>query len=360
MRLCLKKLIVFFMQYTGIISVFQFINRNQIVILMIHGVMDERDNHSWKPLRPQLSRNKLEEYLRVLSKRYRFISLADAVEMLAGRKPMQPYSMVLTFDDGYRNNITHALPILRRYNAPATFFVPTGFLDNPKPFWCDRLDYALQQAQVDGREVSIGSFAMRLDGTSRDALRESYKRFRRTAKQEKMSDHEFLQDMEQLSVQLEAESGRALADIQADDDWSAIMTWEQIREVSVDGVTIGSHTVDHIRLGLVDTESARDQLERSKRDIEEHTGKPCLSLCYPNGSFSEETVNIARECGYLCVVTTEEGLNSLGDDVMKLKRMNLPTDATHTDLLVEMSNLSKGLSQVKDRVARLLPFVRAL
>jgi len=251
---------------------------------MIHGVMDERDNHSWKPLRPQLSRNKLEEYLRVLSKRYRLISLADAVEMLQGHRPMQPYSMVLTFDDGYRNNLTHALPILRRYNAPATFFVPTGFLDNPKPFWCDRLDYALQQARVDGREVSIGSFAMRLDGTSRYALRESYKRLRRTAKEQQMSDLEFLREVEQLAVRLEAESGRALADIQADDDWSAIMTWEQVREVGDDGVTIGSHTVDHIRLGLIEAEITHDQIARSKRHVELHTGKPCQIICFPNGS----------------------------------------------------------------------------
>lgn len=350
MRLCLKKLIVFFMRYTGIISVFQFINHNQIVILTIHGVMDDQDKALWRPLRPQLPPHKLEEYLRVLSKRYRFISLEDAVEMIQGQSPVQPYSMVLTFDDGYRNNITHALPILRRYNAPAMFFVPTGFLDNPRPFWWDRLDYALQQAQVDGREVRVGSLSMRLDSSSREALRESYKRLRRTAKEQQMSDYEFLREVEQLAVQLEAESGRALADIQADDDWSAIMTWKQIREVREDAVTIGSHTVDHIRLGLVEAEIARDQLERSKRDIEKHTGKPCLSICYPNGSFTEETVNIAREYGYLCGVTTEEGLNSLGDDVMKLKRTNLPTDVTPTSLLVHVCNLSRYLSQVKDRV----------
>ena len=248
MRFYVRKLFILLMRWIGIIRLFQFIYRNQIVILMIHGVMDERDKPSWKPLRPQLSRNKLEEYLRVLSKRYRFISLADAVEMLQGHKPMQPYSMVLTFDDGYRNNLTHALPILRQYNAPATFFIPTGFLDNPRPFWFDRLDYALQHAQVNGREVKVGSFTIRLDGGSREALCESYKRFRRTGKKLQMSDHDFLWEMEQLAIQLETESSRALADIHEDDDWSAIMTWEQIKTTDKRAVTIGSHTVDHIRL----------------------------------------------------------------------------------------------------------------
>jgi peptidoglycan/xylan/chitin deacetylase (PgdA/CDA1 family) len=274
----------------------------------------------------------------------------DAVEMLAGRKPVQPYSMVLTFDDGYRNNFTHALPILRRYNAPATFFIPTGYLDNPRPFWFDRLDYALQQVPVGGCEVKVGSFTMRVEGGGRDALRKSYKRLRRTAKRLHMSDIEFLQDMEQLAEQLEAESGRALADIWKDDDWSAITTWEEIRQVPDERVTFGSHTVDHIRLNLVDAEIARDQLTKSKRDIEIHTGKSCFSLCYPSGNFSRETNALVRECGYLCALTTKEGLNYVGGDLMELRRINLPANIDGNDLMARMCSLSQGLSHIKNRV----------
>jgi len=338
------------MRWIGLIRLFQFIYRNQIVILMIHGVMDERDNPSWKPLRPQLSRKKLEEDLRILSRRYRFVSLMDAVEMLQDRKPIQPYSLVLTFDDGYRNNLTHALPILRRYNAPATFFVPTGFLDNPRPFWFDRLDYALQQAQVNGREMRFGKLSFCLENSNKKALRESYKRLRHAAKEQQISDLEFLQQMEQLAVQLEEESGRALSDIQEEDDWSAILTWDQLGEQSNGYVTFGSHTVDHIRLGLVEKEVARDQLVRSKRDIETHTGKLCLSLCYPNGSFTDETIAIAKKCGYLCGVTTKEGLNRPGDDTMRLRRVNVPTNVNSNELLMSICGLSRSMSLIKDWV----------
>ncbi len=347
MRYCLRQLIIVVMRWLGVIRLCQFIRRKQVVILTIHGVMDDQNNPVWKPLRPQLSRSKLEEYLRVLSRRYRFVSLSDAVEMLQGPKPMQPYSMVLTFDDGYRNNFTHALPILRRYNAPATFFVPTGFLENARPFWFDRLDYALQQAQVNGREVKVGSFTMCLDSSNRETLRESYKRLRRTAKKQQMSDLEFLREMEQLASQLEEESGRALSDIQEKDDWSAVITWEQIRTIGNGDVSIGSHTVDHIRLSLVEPEIAHEQLARSKRDIEIHTGKPCLSLCFPNGSFTDETITLARECGYLCGLTTKEGLNCVGDDIMKLRRVNLPTYGSVSELLARLCGLSQVLSCIK-------------
>jgi peptidoglycan/xylan/chitin deacetylase (PgdA/CDA1 family) len=154
-----------------------------------------------------------------------------------------------------------------------------------------------------------------------------------------MSDMEFLWDMEQLAAQLEAESGRSLTDIQKDDDWSAILTWEQIGKDGSGDVTIGSHTVDHIRLGLVDAETARDQLARSKRDIETHTGEPRVSLCYPNGSFTDETISTAKEYGYLCGVTTSEGLNKMGDDVMRLRRINVPTNVSSTELLKRICGL---------------------
>ena len=353
MRSFPRKAIILLMWWLGIIRLCQFIRRKQIVILMIHGVMDDRDNPIWKPLRPQLARTKLEEYLRVLSRRYRFVSLINAVEMLQGRKPIQPYSLVLTFDDGYRNNLTHALPILRRYSAPATFFVPTGFLDNPRPFWFDRLDYALQQAQVNGREVRIGKLTFCLENSNKKALRESYKRLRHAAKEQQISDLEFLQQMEQLAVQFEEESGRALSDIQENDDWSAILTRDQLGVQSNGYVTFGSHTVDHIRLGLVDSAIARDQLIRSKKDIEHHTSRPCLSLCYPNGSFTDETIAIARKCGYLCGVTTREGTNTAGDDVMRLRRINVPTEGCGSEFIARVCELSQVLSCIKARLLRL-------
>jgi len=168
-RRYLKESLLFLMRWIGIIRLLQFVHRNKILIWTIHGVMDDEDNPSWEPLRPQLSRKKLDEYMRILSKRYNFVS-----EMLQGRKPMQPYSMAFTFDDGYRNHFTHALPILRRYGAPATFFISSGYAGNPRPLWFDRLDYALQHAQVDGKEARIGDVTVRLDGSSKKALGKSF------------------------------------------------------------------------------------------------------------------------------------------------------------------------------------------
>ncbi len=332
-RYYLRQWVIRIFRWTGVIRICQYIHRNQVVILTLHGVMDEKDGSAWKPLRPRISRNKLEEYLHVLSKRYHFISLSDAVDMLEGRKPIKPYSVVFTFDDGYRNNYTHALPLLRRYNAPAIFFVSTGYVNKPQPLWFDRLDYALQHSSVSDCEVNIGSVTMRIKNNGDKTLASSYKYLRREAKKQHMSDLDFLREIDRLADKLEAESGRSLADIQAEDDWSAILSWKQIEKNGYGDLSYGSHTVDHIRLGLVEADTARDQLVKSKQDIEHHTGKPCQAICFPNGSYNEETIALAKENNYVCGVTTEAGRNCFGCDVMKLQRIDLPINVGSNELL---------------------------
>ena len=333
-------------RWTGLIHLWRFLNRHRIVILMVHGVMDEEVQSEWRPLRPRLPKNRFERYVRALSRHYQFISLKDAVEVLSGRRPPQPYGLVFTFDDGYRNNARYALPILQAYGAPATFFVATGHVESRKPYWFDRLDYALQHASCDGREVRTGADAVRIDAGSPDALARSYRQLRHAAKAVERPDREFVQEMEDLAATLEKQSGRSLAQILEQDDWSCVMTWNEIRSLPGDAVAIGSHTVGHVRLGLVDAVTAHEELATSTEAIEKHTERPCDLLCYPNGNYNAETMDLARRVGYACAVTTEEGTNAAGDDVMALRRINVPTACSVTELLFRTSGMSNALSRL--------------
>ncbi len=329
--------------------VWRFVHRYDMIILLVHGVMDSDAPSTWVPLRPQLGRRRLEACLRLLSKHYRFVSLDDAVDMITGRTCVRPYSLVLTFDDGYRNNIKYALPMLRRYGVPATFFLVTGHIEHRKPLWFDRLDYALQQVPVDGREVQIGQQTIRLRASTRAALRASYKGLRDAAKALSGPDTEMLQQIEDMAAGLEAESGRKLADIFENDDWAAVLTWEEIRAAAGRDVSFGSHTVDHLRLGLVDAEIVRDQLIRSKEMIEARVGQPCRHLCYPDGSFAQQVTEIARACGYVSAVTTIEDVNRVGDDPMSLCRINLSESGSITETLAEVCGLSHSISRLTTR-----------
>ncbi len=339
-----------FLYWSGILWIWRFVHRQRVTILALHGVMDSEIPTSWVPLRSQLSRKGLDKGLQWLSKHYHFVSLQDAVAMLTGKIPVKPYSVVLTFDDGYRNNFKHALPILRRYQAPAAFFVATGHVDTCRPFWFDRLDYALQCAPVDGRQVQIGEETLSLQAQDKDSLRASYKRLRKIAKEVKRPDHEMMAELEGLAVELEKECGQQLRNFFMDDEWSAIATWHEIKANLATDVTIGSHTVDHVRLGFVDGQTCDEQLRDSKIAIEKQLEQPCRYICYPDGSFSAQVAQQVRACGYEAALTTEEGTNQVGDDLMTLRRLGLGEPENRIELLYEVSGLSAFISQCQARL----------
>lgn len=149
----------------------------------------------------------------------------------------------------------------------------------------------------------------------------------------------------------EQRATRSLEAIKESDPWSALLTWtEVIPLASGSDVEIGSHTVDHARLGLADASTVRDELRRSKAEIEAQTGRPCRHLAYPNGSYNAEAVQIARQEGYACALTVDEGLNPPGQDLMMLQRIGVPPDVSSTELLARVSGLSVALARLKSRL----------
>jgi peptidoglycan/xylan/chitin deacetylase (PgdA/CDA1 family) len=327
----------------GLFRAWKFRQQNRIIIITLHGVMDNKLSCKWTPLRPQVSIEWLERALSILSKEYRFVSLDDAVNMILGRKPVQPYSMAFTFDDGYRNNLTCGIPVLKQFGARGTMFLTAGHIERRKPFWFDRLDYVLQHAEVAGRRIRVGKESVLIEKNDRDSLRRSYKELRDKAKAEVRDDREMLAELESIAEGLEKECGKCLAEIFECDDWSRIVTWDEVRRAEKDGVDFGSHTVDHIRLGFSDPETIRDQLQRSKKMIESGIGLDCRHFCYPDGSYDGRSAAIVKDCGYLSACSQDPGTNKVGDYPLMLRRISFPSICSPERLLAKVSGLSDAL-----------------
>ena len=106
-------------------------------------------------------------------------------------------------------------------------------------------------------------------------------------------------------------------------------------------VTFGSHTVDHIRLGLSSDDEVRRQIQPSKSAIQGHTGKECSYFCFPSGSFSLRSLAILQEVGYSAAVTTLEGLNPAGSNMLALRRVSPPMSDRRSEILWHLTQLSK-------------------
>lgn len=247
----------------------------------------------------------LQEHFRVLS----LASLCDEIRNPSG----SGQAVAVTFDDGYSDLYTHALPILRKYQIPATVYLIADCVRTGEVAWYDKIFLALQVAP--GPTLSLpllpGEFKLGSPQQRIAAAAQIVSILRRTPAPLKDKICSALEA--QFALPAERLAGRMLS-------------WSQIREMRAAGIDFGAHTLSHPVLSqLTDHEVARE-LADSKRFLEEGLGQPVLDLAYPFGrpeDYGARTPAIAAQCGYRSAVTTSGGLNGPGADLLTLRRVQL-------------------------------------
>ncbi|RBW47854.1 polysaccharide deacetylase family protein [Psychromonas sp. B3M02] len=301
---------------------------------MVHGVMGPDTKTVWSPLRKQLSVKEFDRTLKMLSQHYNFITVQQSIDILSDKIPPIDNALLITFDDGYRNNIDYALPICEKYDIKPVIFVVTNHVNSGLPFWFDRLDYALQQNMGQVLSLTHKDDVYTFDATSRDALVDSYKKFRDICKGKFSDDIELNYLFDSLCDTLEERSGSALKDICHEDDWSAVVSWEILKKLTSDNrIDVASHTQDHLRLDCLIESKILSQLKQSKVCIEKELAVKCDYFCYPNGNYNKLSKQLVKEVGYQAAFSTDVGLCQSKDDLMTLKRFNFPAHKKIPELL---------------------------
>ena len=155
--------------------------------------------------------------------------LDPVLDRAAGGPPIPARSIMLTFDDAYRDFAEAAWPVLGRLGIPATLFVPTAFPDTDRPFWWDRLYAALiHTARTQPIETAAGSLAL-ADRADRAAA------FRSLRSELKSLPH----------AAAMAEVDRLVADLGDPGVGSSVLGWDELRSLAADGVTLAPHSRVH-------------------------------------------------------------------------------------------------------------------
>jgi len=108
------------------------------------------------------------------------------------------------------------------------------------------------------------------------------------------------------------------------------LSWEEIREMLGNNISVGSHTANHVYLPQCSPEEIRNELLESKKTIEANTGREVKFLCYPIGGYTKEVIDIARELGYKGACTTNRGK---GDNVYALRRIKMTDNSDNPFVL---------------------------
>lgn len=337
----MRRLLGLLLRITFVTHILRFLNRRKITILMLHGVAADHEDAGWQPLWPRLTPARLDLVLGQLARHYQFMSLDEAVDVIAGRRAPVRNGLVLTFDDGYRNNVTEALSVLKKHRAPGAFFIATGFVETGASYWIDRLDYALQHAPEEARLIEALGKSYDLRNLDRQSLAEGYRRLRLGVKNSVPDDEQMLAEFDRISTQLEEAAGTSIRDVIDVDPYVAVATWEQLSGVAADNVEIGSHTVNHCRLTGIDHAEVAKQLAESKEALERKLDRPCRHFCYPNGDHDRAVAALVDKAGYISAVTTDNGLNGVGDDLMTLRRYAMPSSTDAFSNLLAVSGFAE-------------------
>jgi peptidoglycan/xylan/chitin deacetylase (PgdA/CDA1 family) len=287
-------------------------------ILAYHRVLDIGDEDRF-PCDPELVSAGVEEFraqMAYLRRDWAPISLAAAVDAMQAGRPLPPRSVAVTFDDGHVDNHTHAFPILRQFDIPATIFLSTGYIDSPRQFWFDRICTLLFFAPAGANPVpGLAQPVALSDVASRRAaagqVLEAIKRLPHAV---------MLAAVDELEARLGSHvPARPLP--------SGALAWEQVREMSRHGIDFGSHTVSHALLAMTQGDELRDELAASREAIQHHVGRPCDLLAYPVGkpyAFNDEVVAVARDCGYRAALSYVDGVDQPGRaNLFALKRVSV-------------------------------------
>jgi peptidoglycan/xylan/chitin deacetylase (PgdA/CDA1 family) len=283
----------------------------RVSVLTFHRVQPLQD-----PLFPlEMHAARFDALLSSIARSFNVLTLGEAHAALkSGRVPSR--ALVMTFDDGYADNATVALPLLRRHGLRATFFVSTGFLDGGR-MWNDTVIETIrasQKPELDLAAFGLGRFPLASAAQRRAAIDAVLPKIK----------YQPLDQREPLIAKLREATGHP--DLPDD----LMMRSEQVRELHAAGMEIGGHTVRHPILTETPDEQAREEILRGRAALEGLIGTPVNVFAYPNGvphrDYDHRHVTMVREAGFQCAVSTWPGAVRPGEDDFQWPRFT-PWDA---------------------------------
>jgi peptidoglycan/xylan/chitin deacetylase (PgdA/CDA1 family) len=253
------------------------------------------------------------------------IGIDDLLGFVRGTSRLPPNPLLITFDDGYLDNLRVAVPILKKYGARATFFIATTYISERRLFWWDRLSYMVKRSDRETIDITYpvtASIPLLGAGDRARAFR-TLRAF--------LTDHfgidiwRFLDGVaEATRVGLTRDEEQRLAD-------EMILTWDHVREMRAAGMDIQSHTCDHNVLTTLNEERLRSELGHSREVLEGVLREPVRAISYPVGRGVHTTPALRREvkaAGYELGFSANGVNHRWRFDPLDVKRMSLDFDAS--------------------------------
>lgn len=288
----IKSVVYFCLYFTGLEFVLaRLIRAEAAAILMYHGVCD--DSPMPQHINFHHTRRVFERQMRLLKRRYPVVPLPEVVDALAVKRPLRK-SVVLTFDDGYRNNHRAVAPVLEKMGLPFTIFVATSYVGADR--WMPLNEVYCRWSAGELSTDELASYRNQLRGKPRA-------------------------ESDPLIRQLQA---RPLAVTAAAEESFSMLNWDEIQVMAKGQIEFGSHTHTHCNMAVESPSEQLLELRVSKDLLESRLCRPVRAFAYPYGRTDHMSDSSRRNviaAGYDCAVSGEYGIVTGRSDRFRLPRL---------------------------------------
>jgi peptidoglycan/xylan/chitin deacetylase (PgdA/CDA1 family)/glycosyltransferase involved in cell wall biosynthesis len=328
LRRAFKRFVYGTMEFVGFFPLLRFLNSKGFVVLLYHGVSPLGSAAQLNDLHVPVE--SFRRQMRWLLRKFRPVSLAQAMAALEGRAPLPRRAVLVTFDDAYRNNLELAWPILKELGIRPTLFVPTEFIGGLRTYWAEELEASIKATRALGVPFDDKWLWLRTPEERRSAF---WKISIALKRRDPISRENAWKE---LQVQLS--SGGVAGSPNA---CESRLTWEELRTIHKKGFDVGSHTISHPLLPGLAANEIQHELEGSKSELESRLGTSVLAFAYPNGDWNPEVRHLVEKAGYSCAFSTQPGTNGQHTNRFLLHRVPINATDSFSDFRSAVSGFSR-------------------
>lgn len=260
-----------------------------------------------------------EKQINYLRKNFEIISIDEFYKRYT-KNTFTNNEVVLTFDDGYLNNLTIVKPLLKKYNLPFTVFISTHNISKGELFPTSVARLLIWGSNIKKIKIPVLNFESSI--ITEEEKKDVSKKISDFLKNEKLETVKII--VKELIENISTEEYISLRK-----KYSSVepMNWDHVKKILGDGVTVGSHCDYHICCH--ENQSKEDityQITNSKNIIEEKLGVDCHFFAYPNGDFTSFSNQCVQNAGYLMgFSTSKEKITSGKNNTSAIPRISLPS-----------------------------------
>ncbi len=289
--------------------------KNKLVILCYHGVVSEDHMEDTYRYRNTVSVREFKQQLETIARAFTPVSGWEIIDWVAGKRNFPSHPIFITFDDGFRNNLTLGAPILLQMGIPAMVCITTGYIGKTKMLWPQEINERILNwpEKIIPLPGNLKDIEIPKELDSRILIADKIRKLCKVLPTSEREKYLKLIRIQEITL--------------PNKELYEFLNWDEIRELHHKGINIGSHTVNHPILSRLPREALHQELQESKRKIEQELGSACPWIVYPNGGHEDVSPAVffqASQVGYKVGFTLAGTMNSSNQEHMALDRIPIP------------------------------------